>query len=171
MSEPFIGEIRMWGLNFAPQGWAFCNGDTMAANQNPALFALLGVTFGGSMNQQTFKLPDMRGRVPVHQGNNYDMGLYYGFETVSLDLATMPAHTHSFTADGDPGDKTGPKKAYTFGKASAGNNLYGAATSLVELNPAVISGAQGGGQAHSNMQPSAVVNFCIALTGIFPARN
>lgn len=170
MSEPFIGEIRMWGLNFAPRGWAFCDGHTIAVNQNQALYALLGNTFGGTPGQ-SFNVPDMRGRVPVHRGQNYDMGDSYGFEAVALDFNTMPVHSHSFTADGDPGDKTGPKNTYTFGKASNGNSLYGAATSLVPLNPAVIGGAQGGGQSHSNIQPSAVVNFCIALTGIFPARN
>jgi microcystin-dependent protein len=171
MSEPFLGEIRMWACAFAPKNWAYCNGGTMSIAQNEALYACLGTNFGGD-GRTNFMLPDMRGRVPVCQSQNYVMGVDFGYENVTLNLNQLAAHTHEFTAVNDDGASGSPVKSYTFAKSNSttGNTPYGQAASLQSLNPATI-GATGGGQSHTNVQPSTVVNFCISLSGLFPSRN
>jgi microcystin-dependent protein len=172
MSQPFIGEIRIFAGTFAPFNWAFCNGQAMAISQNDALFALIGTTYGGD-GVNTFNLPDLQSRLPIHAGqgpglSDYVPGEVGGVETVTLTTPQMPPHTHP--APCDPTAASSPNPA----GASWGNSglaQYSDQTSsLVAMNPAAI-GAAGGGQPHDNMVPFLVVNFIIALNGIFPSRN
>ena len=178
MAEAFLGEIRMFGFNFAPQGWAMCNGQLLSISQNDALFALLGTTYGGN-GSSTFGLPNFQSRVPIHQGHGsglsqYEIGEFSGVETVTLTVSQTAAHTHLVYADGDNESNNSPSPSgnalSTFG---TGNNVYATAAGLmkaVTMNPLMIAAA-GGGQPHTNVQPFLVVNFCIALQGIFPSRN
>jgi microcystin-dependent protein len=171
MATPFIGEIRMFGGNFAPVGWAFCDGQLLAISQNDALFALIGTTYGGD-GQTTFGLPDLRGRIPVHQGqgpglSNYSLGEISGSENVTLTAQQIPAHTHAAQGQSATGNQAAPGGGVW--AASAQNqfsaNAPGAAMSNAAIGPA------GGSQPHDNMAPYQVVNFIIALEGIFPSRN
>lgn len=164
MGEPFLGEVRLMSFNFAPKGWALCNGQTLPINQNQALFAILGTTYGGN-GQTTFALPDLRGRVPIYQGNGHILGEKGGEESHTLTLQEMPAHPHTMNASSANGDQNVPNIL------AAANNVYGAmAAPLTTLAPTSITNA-GGSQPHPNMQPYAVISFCIALQGIFPSRN
>lgn len=180
MSDFFIGEIRMFGFNWAPKYWALCNGAVMQISQNQALFALLGFSYGGD-NKTNFNLPDLRGRVPLAQGIkgafSYKVGAAGGAETVTLTNATMPAHNHTIQATTALGNKTAIINNYfaTTNPAVATDTalhpIYGAPTnSLTPLNNAII-GVTGGNAAHENRQPYTVVNFCIATVGLYPARN
>jgi microcystin-dependent protein len=172
MSEPFIGEIRMFGFGFAPQGWALCNGQLLPINQNQALFSLLGTTYGGD-GRATFALPDMRSRVPVCQGqgpglSSYAEGQAGGAETVTLAAAQMPGHTHPVKASSSAAASDQPE-----GRALArsASHIYTARPDASTVMNADMLGGAGGGQPHGNIQPYLAVNFCIALTGIFPSRN
>ena len=170
MSEPFLGEIRIFAGNFAPRGWAFCNGQILAISTNTALFSLLGTTYGGN-GQNTFALPNLQSRIPVHAGQApglslYDLGEAGGEEGVTLTAAQMPAHAHPLNASTKAPSSRSPV-----------GNLPGAAThsvysnqSTVAMSPQAIS-PTGGSQPHENRQPFLAVNFIIALTGIFPSRN
>ena len=168
MANQFLGEIRIVGFNFAPTGWAMCNGQTMSISQNTALFSLLGTTYGGD-GIQTFALPDLRGRVPIHlgQGNglsNYVQGEVTGTETVTLTTGELPAHAHSVLTSKDEQTTNRPDGAYpTVGGIYAAAQDGGA--------PMAPGGPTGGNQPHPNLQPLLVMNFVIALTGIFPSRN
>jgi microcystin-dependent protein len=159
----------MFGGNFAPVGWAFCNGALLAISQYDALYALIGTTYGGD-GQNTFALPDLRGRIPVHQGNyqgtNYIQGQLAGTETVTLTTNQMPAHTHQVVA------RTSATAASPSGAVYGGNteSIYKAGNPSAQMNAGMI-GIGGGSQPHSNMMPYLVVNFIIALEGIFPSRN
>ena len=169
MSEPFIGEIIMFGGNFAPRGWALCNGQTLPISQNQALFSILGTTFGGN-GRATFGLPDLRGRVPVHPAT-INLGQKGGAETVQLNASQLPAHNHKVkaaSATATSGLPTGNALA----QFSIVQNVYGdpTATNVVAMNPAAVADT-GLGQAHDNMQPFLAVSFIIALQGIFPSRN
>lgn len=168
--NPYIGEIRMMGFGFAPvpDGWALCDGSVLQISTNQALFALLGSKYGGN-GTTTFALPDLRGRVPVHMGGqlSYQIATKGGVESVTIDSNTMPMHTHTMGAQTAAGDVAGPLNHIL---AGAPNNIYGAAASMIAINPASVV-ATGGGLPHSNMQPFAVTNFCIAVKGIFPPRN
>ena len=164
MSEPFLAEIRMVGFNFAPRGWAFCDGQILPINQNQSLYSLLGTTYGGD-GRTSFALPDLRGRVPIHVGGGYQEGQKGGAETVDLTFA-QTAHSHAVQASADNGDAPVPTNNYL---ASA-NNLYREPDNLTQLRAETVSNT-GGGQAHNNMQPYLAVNFCIALRGLFPSRN
>jgi microcystin-dependent protein len=167
VAEPFLGMIILFGGNFAPRGWAFCNGQLLAINQNTALFSLLGTTYGGN-GTTTFALPDLRGRVPLHFGqgpglSSYVEGQVGGVENVTLLANQMPAHTHSQPATA--GDETTnrpnaavPARGGVYASSPDGSNL--AATT-----------SAGGGQPHTNLQPYLTLNYCIALEGIFPSRN
>jgi microcystin-dependent protein len=171
MSEPFLGEIRMAGFNFAPQGWAFCNGQIMAINQNQALFSLLGTTFGGD-GQTTFALPNLQSRVPIHQGQGvglspYVMGENAGTESVTLTQSQMPQHSHTVNANTGGGQAT-PSGNFP-GNEATPVKIYAVASNTT-MNAATLSNA-GGNQAHSNLQPVLCVNFIIALQGIFPSRS
>jgi len=166
MSEPFLGEIRILSFNFPPRGWAHCNGQLLPINQNQALFALLGTQYGGN-GQTTFALPDLRGRVPVHIGAGFAQGQTSGQVVTTLTIAQMPAHSHGFNAlqaDATQRAATGRLPAY------AAEEAYSREGGPTPLHAEAVSVA-GGGQAHSNMQPYLVVNFAIALQGIFPSRN
>jgi microcystin-dependent protein len=163
MSEPFLSEIRVFSFNFAPKGWAMCNGQLMPINQNQALFSLLGTTYGGN-GQTTFALPNLQGSAPMHTGAGHGLGEKAGEVNHTLTLAELPAHTHLVTGSAANGSVPGP------GIPAAVNNVYGPPGSSVGLLPASLSGA-GGSQPHNNMMPFLALNFCIALVGIFPSRN
>lgn len=166
MGTPFMSEVKIISWNFAPKGWAFCNGQFMPINQNQALFSLLGTTYGGN-GQTTFALPDLRGRASLHQGQGFLMGNTGGEDFHTLTLSEMPAHNHLVNASSTQGDKNtvqGNILAQEVGKP------YGAFSSLTTLAPASVSN-YGGSQPHENRQPYLVLNFVIALVGVFPSRN
>ncbi len=165
MSEPFLAEIRIVGFNFAPRGWAFCDGQILPINQNQSLYSLLGTNYGGD-GRTSFALPDLRGRTPVHVGDGHQLAQKGGAETVTLTAAEIAAHTHAAQATSSPGDNPSPAGDILAG----GADVYGDAGSLTALRSGTVTNA-GGGQAHNNMQPYLTVNFCIALQGLFPSRN
>ena len=172
MSQPFLGEIRMFGFNFAPRGWAMCNGQLLAIAQNTALFALLGTTYGGN-GQTTFALPNLQSRVPIHFGqgpglSNYSLGQTAGQETVTLLTTQMPQHTHFVACHTDDAATGVPSNA--FPSASAQNIYSPTATPNQFMGQSMLTPA-GNGQPHNNIQPYLVLNFCIAMQGIFPSRN
>lgn len=169
MSEPFIGEIRIFPYTFAPRGWAFCQGQLLSIAQNTALFALIGVTFGGN-GQTTFGLPDIRGRAVIGAGQGPGLsprtqGEAAGEETVTLLTTQMPMHNHLVAASSQPTNASRPANAFP-----SGGGAYQTASDGTTMNPSMI-GAAGGSQPHDNMQPYLAINYCIALEGIFPSRN
>jgi microcystin-dependent protein len=167
MSEPFLSEIRIMSFNFAPKGWAMCNGQLMPINQNQALFSLLGTNYGGD-GRVNFALPDLRGRVPIHfQNNAFTLGTRGGEQAHTLSIAELPQHVHTLNVNTGAGNAASPAGAI-LAKASA--NTYGPASPLVALNPAA-SLNTGGSQAHLNMQPYLTLTFCISLQGLFPTQN
>jgi microcystin-dependent protein len=173
MADQFVGEIRAVGFNFPPKGWAFCDGQLLPLSQNTALFSLLGTFYGGD-GKSTFALPDLRGAVPVGQGQGPGLGEYFlgemtGTQTVTLLQSEMPAHTHTLRARNDPAELQAPAPARAFARSTAGFAYLPAAPN-VALNPQVAAVA-GGSLPHNNMQPSLVMNFVIALQGIFPQRQ
>jgi microcystin-dependent protein len=171
--EPFIGQIIMFAGNFAPQGWAFCDGQLLSIAQNTALFSILGTTYGGN-GQTTFGLPDLRGRVPIHPGqgpglSSYALGQQAGTETVTLTVQQIPQHTHAFTpgCSTDPPNSNSPSNAVP--APPEGIQAYN-----TEANASMRPGnssSVGGSQPHDNLQPYNCVNFIIALQGIFPSRG
>jgi microcystin-dependent protein len=170
MTDQFLGEIRMFGGNFAPQGWAFCNGQEIPINQNTALFSLLGTQFGGD-GITKYKLPNLQGLSPMNQGNGpglspRDMGETGGAESVTLTQQQLPSHVHTATASPGGGTAISPTGADW---AAIRGRLYGTATD-VTMSPNALSNA-GGSQPHNNLAPYLVVSFIIAVTGIFPARQ
>jgi microcystin-dependent protein len=165
MSEPFLGQITIFGFNFAPKGWAFCDGQILPINQNQSLYSLLGTTFGGD-GRTTFALPDLRGRTPLHIGDGHTRGQKSGEETVTLTEAEIPTHTHVAKASNDDANSLQP----TDNLLARALNLYVPAANTVELRSGTVTN-DGGGQAHDNMQPYLTLSFCIALQGIFPSRN
>ncbi|MGZ4107820.1 MAG: phage tail protein [Tumebacillaceae bacterium] len=165
MSEPYIGEIRLFGNTYAPRGWALCNGQILSIQQNAALFSLLGTTYGGN-GQTTFALPDLRGRVPIHQNSSFPLGAVGGEATHTVTITEMPAHTHLVRGSTNAASTPDPTNA-TWANAE---NLYAAATALTPMNGATIT-PTGGSQPHDNMQPYTAMNYCIALVGIYPSRN
>ncbi len=180
--EPFLGGIYLVGFNFNPTGYQMCNGQLLPISQNTALFSLLGTFYGGD-GQTTFALPDLRGRVPVHQGQGsglspYEVGEVTGSENITLTTSQMPAHSHSIEASNTAGTTNLPAGAFLATGASLGSGPNASAlksyssttTPLVALNAASVT-TIGGGQPHSNLQPLLVVNFIIAMQGIFPSRN
>ena len=172
MSEPFVGEIRMFAGNFAPRGWSFCEGQLLAISQNDALFSLLGTIYGGD-GRTTFGLPDMRGRLPVHMGagpglSTRAIGLRTGAEQVALSTNELPSHTHDMQASTAQGVENNPAGKYS--AVSPNVRIYRPATPNTSLAANSVSSA-GAGQAHNNMMPFLCVHFIIALTGIFPSRN
>ena len=165
MSEPFISEIKMISWNFPPKGWSFCNGQLLPINQNQALFSLLGTTYGGD-GRQTFGLPNLQGRVPTHMGNGLVLGEIGGEQTHTISIAELPTHNHFWNATSANGTLTAPT-----GNLLAAAPIYNAtANPTVAMYPGEVS-AVGGSQPHENMQPYLVLNFIIALQGIFPSQT
>ena len=166
MAQPYIGEIRMFAGNFAPSGWALCNGQLLAISQNDALFNLIGTTYGGD-GQSTFGLPDLRGRMPVHQGPGFALAQQGGTESVTLTTQQLPAHSHVPAAAGNPGNSDSPAGAGAW--AAVATPQYSAAATNSSMNAGALS-LSGGGQPHDNMMPYCTVNFIISLFGIFPSQ-
>ncbi|HMQ01374.1 MAG TPA: tail fiber protein [Cyclobacteriaceae bacterium] len=168
MATPFLGEIKIVSFNFAPQGWALCNGQLLPINQNQALFALFGTMYGGN-GQTNFALPDLRSRVPIHVGNGHTQGERAGAETHTVNIAELPTHTHAFGATTSSDGRSGNPKDRIPANSSP-NNFYGPPVALVSMKPGLVENI-GGSQPHINMQPYLVLNFIVAMQGIFPSRN
>jgi len=165
MTEPFLGEIRMASFNFPPKGWAFCNGQLLPINQNQALFSLLGTMYGGD-GRVNFALPNLQARIPLHNGSGYTQGQIGGEAAHTLNQNEMPLHTHLVSASGNPGDQGAPNQHVP---AAAGVASFGTANDVAMAANAVST--VGGSQPHDNQSPYLVVNFVIALQGIFPSQN
>jgi len=166
MSTPFLSEIKIMSFNFPPKGWALCNGQFLPINQNQALFALLGTTYGGN-GQTTFALPNLRGRVPIHEGNGHTLGEAAGSTAVTVNIQQLPTHLHAVNATNTDQNRSADPPNNFLGPA---NNLYASPGSLTTLTPASVTSV-GGSQPHNNMMPYLVLNFCIALQGIFPSQS
>ncbi len=166
MAQPYIGQISIVGFNYAPRGYAFCNGQLMSIAQNQALFSILGTTYGGD-GVSTFALPDLRGRAPMHVGANL-LGIKGGAETVTLNATQIPPHTHQVVATSAPADTGDPTGALWAVMTDASLQYTAPANTLMAANAI---GGGGSNQPHANMPPSTVLNFVIALSGIFPSRN
>jgi microcystin-dependent protein len=165
VAEPFLSEIRVFSFEFAPKGWALCNGQLLPINQNQALFSLLGTTYGGD-GRVNFGLPDLRGRVPIHMGGGHTLGERGGEQAHTLSLAELPEHTHTASASSANGNQS-----FASGNVlAAAGNLYSGPSNLTTLNPTSVANV-GGSQAHETMQPFLTLNLCIALQGIFPSQN
>jgi microcystin-dependent protein len=167
MAEPFLSEIRIFSFNFAPKGWALCNGQLLPINQNQALFSLLGTTFGGD-GRVNFALPNLQGQVPIHVGSGHTLGEKGGEQAHTLSISEIPTHTHTLNATSVNGDLIIATANQLAGSPS---QLYHTSDgNLTAMNPASVTNV-GGSQAHLNMQPFLVLNFSIALQGIFPSPN
>ncbi len=174
MALPYLGQIQPMGFNFAPRGWAQCNGQLMSVSQNTALFALLGTTYGGN-GQTTFGLPNLQSRVPLGfgtlNGEAFVLGEMGGVETVTITNNTLPSHSHTFSGTSDSADAGLPTNGDALAKiAGAGDFYYASDATTQSLNPASVS-MVGGNQAHENLQPYLAINWCIATSGVFPSRN
>jgi microcystin-dependent protein len=172
MSEPFIAEIRIFAGNFAPRGWAFCNGQLLPVSQNTALFSLIGTIYGGD-GRTTLALPDLQGRAPMHPGRGPGLtsrriGESGGTELETLAETQMPNHNHAMAASPNPAESPDPT-GNALGR-SVGGNTYGPVTNLLSLADAAAS-PNGGNQAHNNMQPFLAINYIIALVGLYPSRG
>lgn len=172
MAEPFISEIRIMSFNFAPRGWATCDGQLLPINQNQALFSLLGTTFGGN-GQTNFGLPDNRGRTPIHVGNGHTLGERAGEQAHTLSISEIPTHIHGLSgtsANATTNIPDGSSAISQWANTSPNQAYNGSGQNLVAMNSATL-GNVGGSQAHLNMQPFLTLNFCIALQGIFPSQS
>ena len=173
MADPFVAEIRIFPFNFAPKGWAWCDGQLMPLSQNTALFSLLGTTYGGN-GKSNFALPDLQGRAPMHPGQGpglslHDLGETGGSETVSLLESEIPSHAHTIVGDEDPGNLLAPQ-AGMFLSRSSGGNAYHTPANVTNMSASLLAPA-GGDQPHNNMMPYLTFYFCIALQGVFPPRT
>jgi len=167
MAQPYVGEIRMFGGNFAPAGWMFCEGQLLPISENETLFQLIGTTYGGD-GQSTFALPDLRGRVPIHQGNGFILAETGGVETVTLTVNQIPSHTHPMLGSGDISGVPGPS-TNVVARSSVINLFFNGATASTMSNQSVTS--DGGSQPHDNFQPYLCIDFIISLFGIFPSQT
>jgi len=168
MAEPFLSEIRMFSFGFAPKGWALCNGQLLPINQNQGLFSLLGTTYGGD-GRVNFALPNLQSRVPIHMGSGHTLGERAGEQGHTLSISELPTHTHVANAVNATADASNPSTARLLSN-SAQAAMYAPAGNLVAFDPSAL-GNVGGSQAHLNMQPFLVINFSIALQGIFPSQT
>lgn len=174
MSESYIGEIRAFAGNFAPQGWALCDGSLLSIASNTALFSLIGTTYGGD-GQTTFGLPDLRGRALIHQGTGaglspYTIGEQIGTETATLNAALMPSHTHSFAATTAAGNTQTPGPSVVLASTPSGFPIYDGTANPVALAPGAVSSV-GGSVPHNNRQPYLAITYIISLEGIYPSRS
>jgi microcystin-dependent protein len=169
MAEPFLAEIRMVSFNFAPKGWALCNGQFLPINQNQALFSLLGTTFGGN-GQTNFALPDLRGRVPLHVSNTFYLGQQSGETAHTLSIQELPTHTHLVAATANSGSLTTPATNTGIAASTARDKQFSSDPPTALMAASTVSNL-GGSQAHPNMPPYLTINFIIALQGIFPSQN
>jgi microcystin-dependent protein len=172
MGTPFLSEIRIFSFNFAPKGWAMCNGQLLPINQNQALFSLLGTTYGGN-GQTSFALPDLRGRVPFHMGDGFTEGQAGGEEFHTVTQSEMPAHTHALSGNtavvgGNANATVGPPGGNYW--ANNGKNVFSTGQNNAAMSPATVTNV-GGSQPHENRSPFLVLNFCICLSGAFPSHN
>ena len=172
MAEPFLAEVRIVGFNFAPRGWAFCDGQILPINQNQSLYSLLGTTYGGD-GRTTFALPDLRGRTPIHVGasdggSHHSQGQKSGEETHVLSVSEMPQHRHLPSGTSLPDTTPTPGPSVLPGQNAGAPYRTGAAAQFMGVGTVANAG---GSQAHDNMQPYLALNFCIALQGLFPSRN
>jgi microcystin-dependent protein len=169
MAQPYVGEIRLFAGNFPPNGWMFCEGQTLPIAENDVLFQLIGTTFGGD-GEETFNLPNMMGRIPIHMGTGgegtYVLGESGGVESVTLTTQQIPAHTHPFTVANQAGTSVNPGGL----ALSAGITVYRPQPAVVAMNAGAISPV-GGSQPHENMQPFLCINYIISLFGIFPSQT
>ena len=166
MAQPYVSEVRMFAGNFAPAGWMFCEGQLLPISENETLFQVIGTTYGGD-GQSTFALPDLRGRLPIHQGNSFIVGETGGAEEITLTVNQIPAHSHPFLASGDGGNQVSPA-ASLIANVSAVFPYIDASPPNVTMNPGTISSV-GGSQPHTNFQPYLCVNFILSLFGLFPS--
>lgn len=169
MSQPFLSEIKIFSFSFAPQGWAKCDGQLLPINQNQALFALLGTTYGGN-GQQNFALPNLRGRIPIHMGNGHTLGEAAGSTAVTLSISQLPQHLHFVTPAANANNNASAVDPANNFWANSGKTTFTLDPPTGTMLPAALANT-GGSQAHNNMAPYLVLNFCIALQGIFPSQN
>lgn len=164
---PYVGEIRMFAGNFAPSGWAFCDGSLLPISENETLFALIGTTYGGD-GQTTFALPDLRGRAPVHAGSSHVPGQMEGSESVTLIASQMPAHTHTAGANASPGDASDPAGRVPARNAAGATHYDASATTTLAAGAVALTG---GSQPHTNMQPYIAIHFILSLYGVYPTQT
>ncbi len=174
MSEPFVAEIRIFAGNFAPRGWAFCNGQLLPIAQNTALFSLIGTTYGGD-GRTTTALPDLQGRAPMHPGRgpgltSRRLGQKGGVETVTLSEAQMPNHTHTFQASSDVPDSGQPGNSVAATPGGRGGAALYGTSNVVDQDSRTVNSV-GGSQSHNNLQPFITINYIIALVGLYPSRS
>jgi microcystin-dependent protein len=174
VADPFVAEIRIFPFNFAPKGWAWCDGQLMPLSQNTALFSLLGTTYGGN-GKSNFALPDLQGRAPMHPGQGpglslHDLGESAGSETVTLLESEIPVHSHALRASSDDGDLKAPAAARALARSTGGFAYQSSTSGLVPMAPQTLAPA-GGDAPHNNLQPYLTFYFCIALQGVFPPRT
>jgi microcystin-dependent protein len=171
VGQPYVGEIRMFGGNFAPAGWAFCNGATLPISENDTLFTLIGTTYGGD-GQETFQLPDLQGRLPLHagkgSGQTYQLGEKGGVESVTLSTQQIPNHTHTMLGTANPGQQSAPAGQVL--ARTTGSDIYVADNPFVPMSNQSIS-VVGGSQPHDNLQPYLCISFIISLFGVFPTQT
>jgi microcystin-dependent protein len=168
MAEPFLSEIRIMSFGFPPKGWALCDGQLLPINQNQALFSLLGTTYGGD-GRVNFGLPNLQGRAPIHMGSSHTLGERGGEQAHTLSISEIPTHTHVANATTAAGNATTPTTTSLLGTSTV-QSLYATASNLQAMAPNAVANV-GGSQAHLNMQPFLVLNFSIALQGIFPSQT
>ena len=167
MAQPYVGEIRMFAGNFAPAGWMFCEGQLLPISENETLFQLIGTTYGGD-GQSTFGLPDLRGRIPIHQGNGFSLAEGGGAEEITLTVNQIPAHSHPLLASTGPGNLNSPGGNIT--AESAAVKIYFADQATANMSANAV-GPVGGSQPHTNFQPYLCINYIISLFGIFPSQT
>jgi microcystin-dependent protein len=169
MAQPYVGEIRMFGGNFAPAGWMFCEGQLLPISEYETLFNLIGTTYGGD-GQSTFALPDLRGRLPLHQGNGFTLAETGGAEEITLTVQQIPAHSHALLASANPATQVAPANLVAGKSSGATVSPYGTDIPTVVISPQAV-GSVGGSQPHNNFQPYLCVDFIISLFGIFPSQT